>query len=841
MRRLLSICSLILLPTLALADEPSSAELFARDHIGRFAARHMVLDPQHALRDFERAELEAMGVTVQRALTNGRLLVRIAPDSTFTADDPRVRSLTPLTLDQKVHHSAWREVAKMRSFAQLDVMFHDDVTLAAAQRAIAAAGGTIEEPLTIELSRVVPVRIPTNQLQTLANDENVLMVRGRWRAKQEANNSVSAQLSGVDVIQAAPYGLTGQGVVLSYFELSPGDQTHSDFGGRFTHDVFTPCAPSCSSDSQHPTHVAGTMIGSGAGNARAKGMAPGATLHQFSTYSGNPNSVEKYFSDKETKLKPLGVVADNNSWGYVLGWSGGSPFIWNDTEEYYGAYDGVVTAPIDQITRSSNVLFVHSAGNDGQKTGPNFTPFPHEHVDDEGEPISAFTYCYSEDGTGNDCPVPTCSAGPAFCEITRHPFNLICGTQANCAFGSIGVTASAKNSVAVGATDGSKNIASYSSRGPSRDGRVKPDLTSRGGIGTLGGQVVSTLPNNSYGGNQGTSMASPVVTGIAALFVEQWRKSFGGATPTPDVIKTTLIAGAEDRGNAGPDYTYGFGFIDAKAAVDLVRADANTGSRIRVATLAQGETVEIPLTVSTTQNLRVVLGWSDPEVLFLEEEEVGDPAIVNDLDVKVIDAGGNTVLPYVLDKTSPNANASRGVNVVDNTEEVEIANAAPGTYRVVVTGKRITVSSPQRYVLVANAALGAAVAPCIDVREPNDTTATAFGNLVDAEDVNAKLCSASDVDVYKFRVNKAGTVSVLVTPTDTPLRVTLTSSATAPVSIDVPAATPQTLAVSYTNSVTVDFFVEVKALNATIGSNASYTIRPTYPFTFPTRRRTTRH
>lgn len=803
----------------------------------------MILDPQHALRIEERAELEKLGVIIQRPLTNGRLLVRIAADSSFDSDDPRVRSLLALTLDQKIHRSARREAAKLRAFAQLDVLFHDDVSFDAAKHAIESYGGAIDQPLALdfEMPRMLAGRVPATELEALASDERVLMVRGPWRIPMRVDNAFSARLSHVTELQAAQYGLTGQGVAISMFELAAADISHPEFGGRFSLMNLNPCAPNCASSARHPTHVAGTMIAAGTGDARAKGMAPGATLTEFSTYPNLPTSVERYLSDKENKLSPLGVVADNNSWGYILGWERASPWIWNDTEEYYGAYDGFVTAPIDRITRKANVLFVHSAGNDAMTTGPSSAPFAHHHVDDDGVEITDKTYCYSTDGSGGDCPVPTCSAGRELCEIARHSFTTFCGTTPNCPWNSIGLTASAKNSIAVGATDSLKIIADYSSRGPTRDGRVKPDLTVRGGLGIPSELVFSTFPNNTYGGNDGTSMAAPVVTGIAALFVEQYRRTFGGATPTPDIIKTTLIAGAEDRGNPGPDYTYGFGFVDAKAAIDLVIADGSTASRIKVATMEQGGTFETPLTVLSTQKLRVVAGWSDPEVLYLDEKDIGNPALVNDLDLKVIDPNGNSVRSYVLDRNQPEKVATRAANAVDTTEEVEIANAAPGVYRVIVSGTRITAEPPQRFVLVANAPFGIVTPPCVDVREPNDTTATAYGYLVESEDVNAKLCSPTDVDIYKFKVNAPGEIRIVITTTDTPLRVTLSSGATTPVSLDVPASSGQTLTTTYGGSTAVDFFLEVKAVNATIGTGASYVVRPIYPFHAGARRRTTRH
>ena len=61
-----------------------------------------------------------------------------------------------------------------------------------------------------------------------------------------------------------------------------------------------------------------------------------------------------------------------------------------------------------------------------------------------------------------------------------------------------------------------------------------------------------------------------------------------------------------------------------------------------------------------------------------------DPA--RDLDVRIVDPTGATVLPYILNMSTPSALATRGVNHTDTTEEVEIANALPGTYHVIVHG-----------------------------------------------------------------------------------------------------------------------------------------------------------
>jgi hypothetical protein len=74
-------------------------------------------------------------------------------------------------------------------------------------------------------------------------------------------------------------------------------------------------------------------------------------------------------------------------------------------------------------------------------------------------------------------------------------------------------------------------------------------------------------------------MSAPVVTGIAALLAEQWRKTFGG-DPGAGALRALLIHGATDLGPPGPDYAFGWGLADAKSAVDTIIADGGRGERI---------------------------------------------------------------------------------------------------------------------------------------------------------------------------------------------------------------------------------------------------------------------
>jgi hypothetical protein len=641
--------------------------------VGRHDA-DVILHVPHALTEQDRAELAANGLEIRHALPGNRYLAR------GFANDARIATIEPLTVEKKIHPSAWREAAHARNLAELNVVFHRDVFFDEAGAAILAVGGSID----LFTSRFIPsqrivAKVPPSSLEGLASDDRVLAVTGPRRFRIAPHNAASATLSHVPEVHVMPYGLSGNGVAVSLFELAEAQASHVELGGRL--HLASTTAGGTLGGRRHATHVAGT-IGAAGVRADAKGMAPAATIHQFCVPNPPDNACEgDWLALKDQQLTPLSVIADNNSWGYILGWREGEPAIWHGHDAYWGAYDLIYSAPLDEISAERGVLFIHSAGNDGSLPVPlGFDVWKrHLHVDENDDEIVGQQFCVSRDRSGNDCP-ELCNAG---CEKSLH--------HPQTPFDTIGTTASAKNVIAVGAIGSNLAIASLSSRGPAKDGRVKPEVVARGL------NVLSTEPTDRYGLASGTSMAAPVVTGIAALLAEQWRRSHPGTNPTPAQLKALLIAGADDLGNPGPDYTFGFGLVNAKKSIDLI-----VDNRVQTFSLAQEQTHEIAIVVEQPQSVRVVLNWPDPAIPYLGGDDVVAKALINDIDLKVIDPAGNAILPWTLNKDDVNAGAVRGVNTVDPTEMIEIANAAPGVYRVIATGTNV-MEGLQTAVLVTSA------------------------------------------------------------------------------------------------------------------------------------------
>ena len=183
-------------------------------------------------------------------------------------------------------------------------------------------------------------------------------------------------------------------------------------------------------------------------------------------------------------------------------------------------------------------------------------------------------------------------------------------------------------------------------------------------------------------------MATPGVAGTAALLVQRYKQMNGGVLPPSALIKNVLLNGARDLGNAGPDYRYGYGRVNALASVKMLEEN-----RYVIATLANGGQLDQPITVpSGAARLKVMITWNDPAAA-----ANASPALVNNLDLTVIN-GATTTQPWILDRLNPSAVAVRGVDNISNIEQVTIENPTAGSYTLRVSGTTIPMG-PQEFTL----------------------------------------------------------------------------------------------------------------------------------------------
>lgn len=249
----------------------------------------------------------------------------------------------------------------------------------------------------------------------------------------------------------------------------------------------------------------------------------------------------------------------------------------------------------------------------------------------------------------------------------------------NCIAGGYGTITSgfqsAKNTLSVAAVNAQDGEANFSSAGPTRDGRFKPE------IAASGVNVISTVATNGYGASSGTSMATPGATGTLALLYQKFN-SINGYTPINYLAKNIIANGADDVGNLGPDFKHGFGRINALNSLEII--DSNSW---KIDSIGNNQFIDDTIYLSPQlHQLKVMLTWNDPEV-----NPSSNPILVNDLDLIVIDSAGNSILPWWCNPVSPANLAIRKRDSLNNIEQITILNPSSGRYIIRVFGKKIPV------------------------------------------------------------------------------------------------------------------------------------------------------
>ena len=448
-----------------------------------------------------------------------------------------------------------------------------------------------------------------------------------------------------------------------------------------------------SSVEDHSTHTTGLMISSGV-NPDAKGMAFEANIHtrdalnhltEMGEIFTNADASDNIFTSNHSYGPNPGwtrqgvnvatnfLVVNGNGQqtgvqqlpaGVYLAWAGNATI--SPTEDIaFGRYTDALSAQIDaNIYGSDSLLPVWAAGNDrGDQTTGGHLEFDFT----RGQIVISTANRPADGGASGFDSMPADSVAKNILTV-----------------GSV-------QDVPGGFSSGSNvQMSTFSSFGPTDDGRIKPDICANGdGVLSAAYDDPADNTDSPYVNFSGTSEAAPTLAGAIGLVVDLVRRYRGDSyEPPASLLKALMIHTADDILNAGPDYKSGFGLANGESAANLVNQNEAThqGQNVRMVVIPNGGSVSIPVVATGGEPLKVTVVSTDPAGI--EPPEVLDidtPMLVNDFSLSV-NRNGSTFFPFSLNKNNPNALATKtGPNSVDNVEQVLIDNpAAGGDYNIVL-------------------------------------------------------------------------------------------------------------------------------------------------------------
>jgi serine protease AprX len=391
--------------------------------------------------------------------------------------------------------------------------------------------------------------------------------------------------------------------------------------------------------SRHSTSIAGTLAGNN-GEAEARGIAYGAKINAYDwTNDVNEMLSEAYYQGNN------GILVANNSYGF-------DPLYLQTYQ--FGKYN-VTAQSWDNLMYLRPYLQIVKAAGNAREIDPGIVP-----------QVSA-----------------------------KGGYDLLEGAGVS---KNVLVVASAKKNVNMN-SDEAFDISTFSSYGPSDDGRIKPDICAPGE------NIYSSIEtyDAAYGTYRGTSSAAAVVSGIITL-LQQYYKSVSPSQSymLSSTVRALLAHTANDKGTEGPDYIYGWGLADAKRAsaaiynnIEGIVNNEKKTTLIKEITLNQGNKYTLYVVpYETTQPLSATISWTDPQGnLVSNVVDLNNPNVINDLDLKIVKINSSgtesAYYPWKLGGMSnlTGAATNNSTNDVDTIERVDIKNPEKTTYKIIVSPK----------------------------------------------------------------------------------------------------------------------------------------------------------
>ncbi|MEZ4869434.1 MAG: Ig-like domain-containing protein [Caldilineaceae bacterium] len=504
-------------------------------------------------------------------------------------------------------------------------------------------------------------------------------------------------------------------------------------------------------DSGHGTHVALSVLGDGGANGEGKGTAPAARLvfQAVENYTdfvsicalsyadgyyliGIPANIGTLFQS----AYDAGARIHSNSWGsaaagdYTTDSVNADSFIWSHKD----------------------MLVTFSAGNEGTDANANGV------VDNDsiGSPATAknvLTVGASENDRGGNY---NCDTSLTYTSHDAYQPGQSCSSMGGQnllgTYGQRWGTDFPAAPLAADLTAGNKEqMAGFSSRGPTDDGRIKPDVVAPGtwvlsGYSDMYQEGYDAGVNPTNGAYQldgwgmpinryykyfgGTSMSNPLAAGAATVVRDYYQKAKGIAASAA-LVKATLINtavdmldenndGANDNDFPIPNVHEGWGRINLIAATSSAQqyVDNATG-------LGTGGNAAYQFAIGTAGSpFKVSLVWSD-----YPSTAAAAANLVNDLDLVVTSPTGTVYHGNVFSGGWSQTGGS--ADRVNNVENVYVQSAATGTWTVQVSGFNVP-QGPQAFALVVNGAFGTVVdnPPTVSLTAPaNGATVAGTQNV----------------------------------------------------------------------------------------------------------------
>ncbi len=544
---------------------------------------------------------------------------------------------------------------------------------------LASAGASDIRATAAKRWGLVRAVVPAREAVELAQLPEVQWIEHHELPRLLNDHARAAERLNIDAARE-DHGLDGGGQIVAIADtgLDTGDTNtlHPDFAGRLLHVFDTGRLTNWSDTYYHGTHVAGSLLGSGAASdGQYRGAAPAAQLvfQSVMTASGSlalPDDLNDFY------LPPFGLGAriHSDSWGSAVA----------------GEYTTDSMTTDEFVWDHPDMLPTYAAGNEGADLDRDGV-VDLSSLDAPGSAKNALTVGATENGrppgSGGYSGRTYGGAWPLDYRVPPLSTDYISSSPA-------------------GAPQG---MSSFSSRGPAADGRTKPDIVAPGTdiVSTRSRAASSSgwgllAANTNYCFMGGTSMATPLAAGAATLVRQYCVDVLGMDSPPAALLKAALAGGARSlhpgQFGAGaqqeipspprPNPVEGWGQADIAGTLF---PPPGTQSILKegATALTTGASNSFVFSVHSNAPLSVAMAYSDyPSALAAAEN------LVNDLDLWLVDPAGALHHP----------NGLEGPDSLNNVEVVDVPGASTGLWTLVVSARNVP-QGPQPYALYLRGAL----------------------------------------------------------------------------------------------------------------------------------------